>query len=79
MSPQSLALVTMVLVVGGRWATGKKVTGKIVVGGLVMATFVAVLGEWREDFARQVAVLILVGVMLVYAIPVFENLGKVKG
>lgn len=78
MSPEGLALLSMVVVVGGRFATGKKVTGKIVVGGLILATFLAVMAEWRADFAKQFGVLILVGVLLVYAVPVFDNLGKVK-
>lgn len=78
MSPQSLALLTGVVVIGGRIATGKKVTAKIVVSGLLLATFIAILAESREDFAKLFATLILVTALLVYAVPVFNNLGKAK-
>lgn len=73
-----MAILTLVVVVGGRFATKKKVTAKIVVSGLILALFVAVLAEAREDLAKGIAALILVGAVLTYAIPVLENVGKAK-
>jgi hypothetical protein len=75
MNPSALVLISGVVVVGSRWATGKTVTAKIVIGGLVTAFGVAVIAEADIKLATLFAALILTGVLLTDGVAFFKKMG----
>lgn len=73
------AVATGVIVTVGQWAKkdeGPKI--KVIVGMLFLAYFLSILAASNEKLASQFAVLILTGVIFVYAIPITKKLGFTK-
>lgn len=75
MNPAALVIVSGVVVVGSRWATGKEVSAKIVVGGLFATFGVAVIAEADTKLATLFAALILTGVLLTDGVAFFKKIG----
>lgn len=75
MNPLNAAVLTGITVVLGRWAEGKKLTINIVIGVTVLAVFLSILESTRGDLAKAFGMLILVGAVLRYGVPLTKKLG----
>lgn len=79
MDTTTAVVATGIVVFTGQWA--KKNEGpsiKLVVGGTVLAVMLSVISQANEKLASQFAVLILVGALLIYVIPISKKLGYSK-
>lgn len=79
MDNTTAAVTTVIVVTAGRWADGKGLEAKIVVGGGVYMIMLSVLNSSEPKFAGQVATLVLVTSLLMYAVPLFDKMGYGKG
>lgn len=75
MTPLNAAVLTGLTVTLGRWAEGKKLSINVVIGVTVLAIFLSVLESTRGDLAKAFGMLILVGAVLRYGIPLTKKLG----
>lgn len=74
----SVVLASVVVVVG-QWAKkGEGPSIKLVTGGMVLAIILAAISQGNEKLGQQMALLVLVGALLTYAIPIVKKLGFVK-
>ncbi len=78
MNTTSSTVLTGVVVTTGRWAEGKTLSMRVVVGATFLAISLAVLSEANEEFARTMAILILVAALLRYAEPIAKKAGFAK-
>lgn len=79
MDTTTAAFGTAVIVTAGQWAKeGKGPSIKVIVGMLFLAYFLTFIGAGNPKIASQFAVLILVGAVLVYAVPITKKLGLTK-
>lgn len=78
MNTTTTVVATGIVVAGGQWAKNKQVDIKTFVGIGVLAILLALLGEGNAKLAEQFGVLILVGAILMYAIPIAKGLGYTK-
>lgn len=82
MDTTSAAFGTAVIVTAGQWAKdGKGPSIKVIVGMLFLAYFLTLMSQGNPKLASQFAVLILVGALITYTIPITNKLGltDVKG
>jgi hypothetical protein len=75
MDTNTSMVLTGVIVAGGQWAQSKTIPIKIVVGGGIAAIFLAAISATNDKLARQFALLILVGAIFAYGIPIATKLG----
>lgn len=67
---------TTVVVAFGQWAEKDKGPSiKIVVGGTLLVVMMSAIAASNEKFAEQLSLLLLVGSLLRYAIPITKKLG----
>lgn len=79
MDTTNSVVLTVVIVSVGQWAKKDgKISIKLVVGMMVLAIMLSALEQGNEKLARQFAALILVGAVLVYAVPITKKLGFAK-
>lgn len=74
MDTTTAMVATGLVVVVGRWADEKKFDSKAIVGVGATAIFLSLIAASNEKLASQFASLILVGAVLIYAIPIGEKL-----
>lgn len=76
MDTTTSVVLTGLVVFTGQWAEddeGPSIT--LVVGAMVLAVFLAALSSSNDRLASQFALLILVGALLRYVIPITRKLG----
>lgn len=78
MDNTTAAVSTVIVVTAGRWADGKGLEAKIVVGGGVYMIMLSVIDSGQPKLAGQIATLVLVTALLMYAVPLFEKMGYGK-
>lgn len=79
MDTTTAVVATAVVVTAGEWAKNDKGPSiKIVVGGMVLAMFLSALSTSNDKFAAQFSVLILMGALFTYIIPITKKLGFTK-
>lgn len=79
MDTTTSAVATGVVVTVGQWAKeGKGPSIKVIVGMLFLAFFLAMLSNGNQKLGSQFSLLILVGAVLVYAVPITKKLGFSK-
>ena len=78
MSPISTGLATGVVVIGGNWAQGKGLGLDKLAAALFYTVMLVGLSAVNENFASQVALLVLVAAMIAYTIPIVKGLGLAK-
>ncbi len=79
MDTTTAAFATAVVVTAGQWAKeGKGPSIKVVVGMLFLAYFLSIMSAGNPKIASQFAVLILVGALITYTIPITKKLGLAK-
>lgn len=73
------AVATGVVVTAGQWAKeGKGPSIKVVVGMVFLAYMLSIISAGNQKLGSQFAALILVGAVLVYAVPIAKKLGYSK-
>jgi hypothetical protein len=75
MTPLNSAVLTGLVVVLGQWSENKKLSIRVVIGVTVLAIFLSILDSTRADLAKAFGVLILVGAVLRYGVPLTKKLG----
>lgn len=75
MDNTTAAVSTVIVVTAGRWAQGKGMEAKIVVGGGVYTLMLSAIDSGQPKLAGQIATLVLVTALLMYAVPLFEKMG----
>lgn len=79
MDTTTAAFATGVVVTAGQWAKSNKGPSiKVIVGMLFLAYFLTILSNANPKIASQFAVLILVGALITYTIPITKKLGLAK-
>jgi len=79
MDTTTSVVLTVVIVSVGQWAKKDgSISIKLVVGMMVLAIMLSALESGNEKLAKQFAALILVGAVLVYAVPITKKLGFAK-
>lgn len=79
MDTTTSVVLTVVIVSVGQWAKKEgSISIKLVVGMMVLAIMLSALESGNEKLAKQFAALILVGAVLVYAVPITKKLGFAK-
>ncbi len=79
MDTTTAAFGTAVIVTAGQWAKdGKGPSIKVIVGMLFLAYFLTFMSAGNPKLASQFAVLILVGALITYTIPITKKLGLTK-
>lgn len=71
-------VLTGTVVTVGRWAEGKTIDIRLVVGGTILAVGLAALSAINANLASSFGVLILVGALLRYTIPIVSKTGIAK-
>ncbi len=72
MNAATPVVVTGLIVIGGRWASGKKMDMKPVVVITVFAFIMSILDDANAEFATKLGMLVMVGAMFVY-LPTLVN------
>ncbi len=75
MDNTTAAVTTVIVVTAGRWSQGKGMEAKVVVGGGVYMIMLSVIDSGQPKLAGQIATLVLVTSLLMYAVPLFEKMG----
>jgi len=76
MDTTTSVVLTGVVVFAGQWAEKNKGPSiKIVVGGLVLAVMLSAISQSNEKIGQQFALLVLIGALLKYVIPISKKLG----
>lgn len=70
MNTTTSVVLTGAIVTLGQWLESKKVTMKIWIGVGVMAVMLAVMAEADPKLASQFGLLVLLGAVLIYAVPI---------
>lgn len=79
MDATTSVVLTTVVVTVGQWAKDDKGPSiKIVVGGLVLVIILSAISSGNEKLGSQFGLLILVGSLLAYAVPITKKLGFSK-
>ena len=78
MNTTSAVVLTGVTVAAGQYAQDKKIQVRTFVGVGVLAIMLAALSEADAKLAGQFATLVLVGAVLIYAVPIAKALGYTK-
>jgi hypothetical protein len=69
-------LLTMAIVIGGRWAQGETIHPRIVVGVLGSAVFLSLIGEFYDaGLAKMFGVMILLTAVFAYLPDITKKLG----
>lgn len=75
MDTTSAMLLTTLVVVGGKWSSNDTVSFRLVFGSFITAILLAVMAKENEKFAGQLAVLILVSAVFMYAPSIIKKTG----
>lgn len=78
MSATNSAVLTALFVTGGRWAKGDKLDVKVFVGAAVYFVGLSVMSNMDTRLAQDFGLLVLVGAVLVYGVPLMQKLGLLK-
>lgn len=76
MDTTTASVLTGAIAMVGHWVQDKKIPPKVFVGVGVLALSLAALSEVNEKLASQFAVLILVGAVLIYAVPIGNAINR---
>lgn len=75
MSTQPQVIGTGIIVLGGRWSTGKAIDVRAAIGIGVYALAIAGIAAANPKLASQFASLVLISAGFIYAVPVATKLG----
>lgn len=79
MDTTTSTVAAVVIVTVGQWAQKDgTISIKLVVGMMVLVLMMSILGAANEQLAKQFSLLILVGAVFTYAIPITKKLGFTK-
>lgn len=74
----TLVVLTAVIVTAGRWDTGKGFDIRTAIGTGVYAIFLSVIDNIDSTIAQRLAILVLLGTLYTYAIPLAQDMGLVQ-
>lgn len=74
MSPAPAAMLTMVIVLIGRWSQKKPLDVRVVVGGTVLLLMLATMNETSPKLAKQFSLLIMLAALFTYGTDIFTKL-----
>lgn len=75
MDTTTSVILTGGVVALGRWSKDQKIEFRQFVGVGVLAIFIAAIANTNQQFAEQLALLVLIAALLVYVIPISKALG----
>lgn len=75
MEVTTTAVLTGAVVTAGRISQGKKISARVIVGAGILALVLSAINQGRPELASAFGMLILVGALLNYGVPLAQKLG----